>query len=179
MMLKESSSASTAMWFFLFCLFYNAKLIFTLDWISPYPLLWLFVCYFCVLKDIYWLLSNIEKGLMSNQVERRSKASYSGTLNWWLWNHFQSNTFGCWFAYFYDVSSPMIIFECWNIKNENGLLCHCPKSNGPFPSYATVGENSLKKVVPFLLQVCGAFFMSSIDRFSPSNANDIRMTVTF
>ena len=29
--------------------------------------------------------------------------------------------------------------SCSNIKNGNGLLCHCPESNGPFPSYATVG----------------------------------------
>ena len=29
-------------------------------------------------------------------------------------------------------------FLFWN-DIKNGLLCHCPKSNGPFPSYATVG----------------------------------------
>ena len=34
--------------------------------------------------------------------------------------------------------------SCSNIKNGNGLLCHCPKSNGPFPSYATVGGRDSK-----------------------------------
>ena len=34
----------------------------------------------------------------------------------------------------------------WN-DIKNGLLCHCPKSNGPFPSYATqtVGETTPKR----------------------------------